>query len=207
MGPIGCLAFPDFEELDLVGPWELFGLWHTKAGGPRCVVLAETVSPVRGRHGLRLMPDATLDEAPSLSALLIPGGDGTRRLDAASAEASFVARRVASVEAVLSVCTGVRVLRAAGLVAGRRVTTHWSALDEVRGWGDVQVVEERVVRDGPIWTAAGVSAGMDLALAYIRATHGAAVAANVRRHAEYFPDAPPPGAADWPDAPAYLDDV
>jgi transcriptional regulator GlxA family with amidase domain len=207
MDPVGCLAFPDVEELDLVGPWELFGLWHAKAGGPRCVMLAETASPVRGRHGLRLVPDATFDEAPSLSALLVPGGKGTRRLGAASAATSFVARRAASVDALLSVCTGVRVLHAAGLVAGRRITTHWSALDEARSWAAAQVVEARVVRDGPVWTAAGVSAGMDMALAYIRATDGAGTAADVRRHAEYFPNAPASDASDWPDAPAYLDDV
>ena len=207
MDPIGCLVFPDVEELDLVGPWELFGMWHDRADGPRCVLLAADDAPVRARHGLRLVPEAVLADAPPLSALLVPGGDGTKPLVPTSPLVSFVEQRAPSVHAVLSVCTGARVLEAAGLLQGRRATTHWAALDEARSWPGVEVVEQRVVRDGPIWTAAGVSAGIGLALAYIDAVAGDAVAVDVQRHAEYVPAPTDADAADWPGAPAYVREV
>jgi len=88
---------------------------------------------------------------------------------------------------VLSVCTGSFVLHAAGLLAGRRVTTHWASLDRLRALGDVNVVEERFVRDGKIWSSAGVSAGIDLTLAFIADVAGEEAAAKVQFASEYYP--------------------
>jgi len=183
---LGVLLFPDVEELDFAGPWELFGLWRTLADGPRCVTIGPDGEPVRARHGLRVCPDVSMKEAPSLSYLLVPGGRGAGPAARDPQTQQFVARRAETVDVLLSVCTGVRVLRAAGLLAGRSVTTHHTALDEVRDWDDVTAVDdERYVRDGAVWTAAGISAGLDMALAFIAVEAGADVAKRVQREAEY----------------------
>ncbi len=185
---LGVLLFPGVEELDFAGPWELFGLWRKHGTGPRCVTIGTDADGVRARHGLRVVPDVGMSAAPSLTYLLVPGGPGAERAARDTAVRRFVARQAESVAAVLSVCTGVRVLHAAGLLDERRVTTHHTALDDVRGWSDVTAVEERYVRDGALWTAAGISAGLDMALAFIAAEAGTKTAARVRRAAEYFPD-------------------
>jgi transcriptional regulator GlxA family with amidase domain len=130
-----------------------------------------------------------MKEAPSLSYLLVPGGPGAGPAAQDPQTQQFVARQAETVDALLSVCTGVRVLHAASLLAGRSVTTHHTALDDVRDWDGVTArANERYVRDGPLWTAAGISAGLDMALAFIAAEAGADVAERVQRAAEYFPE-------------------
>jgi transcriptional regulator GlxA family with amidase domain len=98
-----------------------------------------------------------------------------------------VAEQARACQAVLSVCTGSFVLHAAGLLAGRKATTHWASLARLRALGDVEVVEERFTRDGPIWCGAGVSAGIDLTLRFIAETAGEAAAGQVQFAAEYVP--------------------
>lgn len=185
---LGILVFPGVEELDFVGPWELFGLWHEYANGPRCRSVGAGEGVVRARHGLRVVPDLGLAEAPPLEYLLVPGGPGAKRVAHDSTVPRYVARQAETAHAVLSVCTGVRVLHAAGLLDGRHGTTHHSLLEEMRDWGGVTAVEQRYVQDGGLWTAAGVSAGLDMALAFIAEEAGEAVAARVQDEAEYFPE-------------------
>ena len=185
---LGVLVFPEVEELDFVGPWELFGLWHAYGGGPRCRTIGTEPGPIRARHGLRVVPDVEMAAAPSLTYLLVPGGAGAEAAAQDAAVTRYVARQAEAGATLLSVCTGVRVLHAAGLLDGRRVTTHHTALDDVRGWEGVTAVEnKRYVRDGAVWTAAGIAAGLDLAMAVIAAEGGEAVAARVRHEAEYTP--------------------
>ena len=185
---LGVLVFPGVEELDFVGPWELFGLWREFGEGPRCLTVGGEREPIRARHGLHIIPDVTLTEAPSLTYLLVPGGPGVHTAVQESDLPSFVAQQAQTATAVLSVCTGVRLLHAAGLLDGRCVTTHHSALDDVGDWtGVTAVTDERYVRDGSLWTAAGISAGLDLALAFIAAEAGDAVAGRVQEEAEYGP--------------------
>ena len=186
---LGVLVFPEVEELDFAGPWELFGLWREYEDGPRCLTIGTRDAPLRARHGLRIVPDVGMDTAPPLTYLLVPGGPGAERVARDPAVTQYVARQAEAASVVLSVCTGVRVLHAAGLLDGRRVTTHHTALDDVRDWDGVTAVDdERYVRDGSLWTAAGISAGLDAALAVIAAEAGAAIAARVQRAAEYFPE-------------------
>ena len=182
---LGVLLFPRVEELDFAGPWELFGLWRDYGDGPRCVTVGTEAGPFRARHGLQVVPDVSMDEAPSLTYLLVPGGPGATAVAKDASVLEFVAAQAERATATLSVCTGVRVLHAAGLLHGRRVTTHHTALGDVRGWSDVTAVEERYVRDGTLWTAAGIAAGLDMALAFIKAEAGDGVAAHVQREAEY----------------------
>ena len=106
---------------------------------------------------------------------------------------------------MLSVCTGSFILHRAGLLAGRRATTHWASLARLADLGGVEVVQERVVRDGNLWTAAGISAGIDLALAFIESAAGEAVAGKVQFGAEYYPSSRRYGDLDRSSqAPAYL---
>lgn len=185
----GFLAFPRLEELDLIGPWEMVGVWRTIAAGPsQTLIVARDADPVTCSRGLTITPHATFADCPQLDYLLIPGGMGTRTLVNDAGTVEFVRRQAAGCRAVLSVCTGSFVLRAAGLLAGRRATTHWGSLKRLGDAGDVQVVEERYVRDGNVWTSAGVSAGIDMTLRFIAEEAGEDVAGEIQLYAEYFPD-------------------
>jgi len=184
----GFLLFPDLEELDLVGPWEMIAMWSKYAGGPeRYLMIAETAEPVTCANGMILTPHASFSDAPQLDYLLIPGGFGTRTQVKNEKLTRFVAERAKNCKVVLSVCTGSFILHAAGLLSGRRATTHWLSLKDLRNLGGVQVAEERFVIDGNIWTSSGVSAGIDLALEFIKHEAGEETAGKVQSFAEYYP--------------------
>jgi len=202
----GFLAFPDLEELDLIGPWEMVGMWGKLFGGPENrLIVAESLSPVICAKGLSINPDTSFQECPQLDFLLVPGGLGTRKEEDNPALISFIAEQARSCRAILSVCTGSFLLHKAGLLSGKKATTHWNSLARLRGFGDVTVAEERFVRDGHIWSAAGVSAGIDLALAFIAETAGEETAAKVQLGAEYYPSARRYGNLHQaPMAPGYL---
>lgn len=206
MQTFGIVLFPEVEELDFVGPWEMLTMWSRYAGGPaRCLTVAQTMDPVPCAKGLSVNPHATFDTCPPLDALLVPGGQGTRRAVHDAALCDFVARQAAGCQAILSVCTGAFVLHAAGLLGGKRATTHWASLDRLRALGDVQVLEQRWVRDGKVWTSAGVSAGIDLMLAFIAQTAGDETAGKVQFAAEFYPEGTVYGDfQDHPQAPAYI---
>ena len=119
--------------------------------------------------------------------LLVPGGLGTRTEVANPLLIDFLQRQAANCRAILSVCTGAFLLHAAGLLAGKRATTHWDSLERLRNLGDVEVVEERYVRSGNVWTSAGISSGIDLMLRFIAETTGEDGAGEVQLQAEYFP--------------------
>ena len=202
----GFVLFPDLEELDLVGPWEMVAMWARTGQGPaRRLLVAETSEPVRCAQGMAICPDVTLGECPQLDYLLVPGGDGARNEDANDAVVRFIKEQAPGCKAVLSVCTGTFLLNRAGLLAGRRATTHWSRLDQLRDLSDVEVVEQRFTHDGPLWTAAGVSAGMDMMLAFIAEIAGDSVAGRVQLGTEYYPSAKRYGDLDrHPKAPEYV---
>jgi transcriptional regulator GlxA family with amidase domain len=202
----GFLVFPGLEELDLVGPWEMISMWSKHLQGPeRCLMVAQTLDPVVCAKGMSINPHVTFDDCPPLDYLLVPGGEGTRQQVDNAALVQFVARQAKGCKAVLSVCTGSFILHRAGLLAGRNATTHWSSLPRLAALGDVTVCQERVVPDGNIWTAAGVSAGIDLALAFIESVAGETVAGKVQFGAEYYPAGRFFGAFHQsPQAPAYL---
>jgi len=187
----GILLFPDAEELDFVGPWEvftMFGKYFDKDW--QALLVAQTREPVRAAKGMLFTPDRSFDDCPPLDVLLIPGGEGTRREVDNEALVQF-ARRVGQGAAwVTSVCTGAFILRRAGFLAGRRATTHWSAMDMLRAEPDVTVVEQRFVHDGNVITAAGVSAGIDMALYLVGLLASPQVARNVQKFIEYYPEPP-----------------
>jgi transcriptional regulator GlxA family with amidase domain len=183
----GVLVFPGVEELDFVGPWEIIGTWGKFYRGPeRCLLVAESVEPLTCANGLIVVPHVTVAACPPLDYLLVPGGQGSRIAVDRPATIDFIRRQAAGARAVLSVCTGAFLLERAGLLTGKRATTHWGELPKLRRL-PVEVVEDRFVRNESIWTAAGVSAGIDMMLAFIATEAGEDVAGDVQMFAEYYP--------------------
>lgn len=185
----GFLLFPDLEELDLIGPWEMISIWRDQTGEPEnCLTVSEAGGSIRCKKGLRLVADTDFENCPPLDALLIPGGDGRKAAVKNENILRFVKARAENAQAVLSVCSGAFILQAVGLLENSQATSHWGVLDELRETG-VEVMEERFVHNDShkIWTAAGISAGIDMALAFIEAHSSEEVAGNVRLEAEYYP--------------------
>ena len=188
---IGMLLFDDVEELDFVGPWEVFTGLYSSTGGGRVVTICERGGAVRCAKGLRVTADHSFTDAPALDVLLVPGGQGTRREVSNPAVIEWIREVGAQCQWVTSVCTGALLLHEAGFAKGKRVTTHWAFVEQLRARGDVTVLDgPRYVRDGNLVTAAGVSAGIDMALWLVGQIHGVSVARQVQRAMEYDP-APP----------------
>jgi transcriptional regulator GlxA family with amidase domain len=152
------------------------------------LTISQSGAEVQCAKGLRIVPDYSFDSCPPLDYLLIPGGWGTRKEVANKELLQFVKKQADSCKQVLSVCTGAFILQAAGLLKGKRATTHWRSLERLREFQEVTVMEQRFVRDGNIWTAAGISAGIDLALAFVADQAGEEIAGKVQLFAEYYPD-------------------
>jgi transcriptional regulator GlxA family with amidase domain len=202
----GFLLFPDVEELDFIGPWEIIGMWSKYFNGPeRRLLISQGGGAIQCAKGLIIPTHCSFTECPPLDYLLIPGGQGTRKEVDNHALLDFVRRQALVCQQVLSVCTGAFILQAAGLLTNKHATTHWGSLDRLRQFSNVTVVEERFVHDGNIWTAAGVSAGIDLALALIADVAGDETAGKVQMSAEYYPSSKRYGSAHLsPDSPGYL---
>ncbi len=190
---IGIVIFPDAEELDFVGPWEVFTMAALDGGVDATVVtIAESAEAVRCAKGLRVLPDHTTADAPALDVVLVPGGQGTRR-EVDNPELIEWLRKVGERCAwVTSVCTGSLLLHAAGFASGRRITTHWGFVEALRERAaDATVLDGvRYVRDGNVVTAAGVSAGIDMSLWLTGQLWGPDHARRTQRLMEYDP-APP----------------
>ncbi len=196
---IGIVLFERAEELDWVGPFEVFTMAREVSGGQgpasaiRVVLVNEEGGVVTGAKGLRNEVDASFADAPRFDVLLIPGGIGTRREMTNPRMLEFLAEKASECEWVTSVCTGSGVLEAAGLTQGKRITTHWGYLPTLRekAGGETTVLENvRYVRDGRLLTAAGVSAGIDMALWLVGELFGVAHARLTQKVMEYDP-APP----------------
>ena len=184
----GIVIFNEAEELDFIGPWEMVTMWRKVAEGPEnCLIVGQSLAPVICAKGLSVNPHVSFDTCPPLDYLLIPGGQGTRKEVNNSELLEFITAQAKHCKSVLSVCTGSFVLHAAGLLSGKKATTHWGSLDRLRALGDVEVIEERFVRDGDVWSSAGVSAGTDLMLAFIAEVAGEDAAGKVQFAAEYYP--------------------
>jgi transcriptional regulator GlxA family with amidase domain len=183
---IGCVIFDEVEELDFVGPWEVFGMASILGAEVRSVTIAQRAGPVRCAKGLSVNPDHTFDDAPELDVLLVPGGEGIRHVLGNAPFLAWLREAASRCQWITSVCTGALVLHAAGLATGKRVTTHWRLVETLRKRGDVTVVEGvRYVRDGNLVTAAGVAAGIDLALWLTEQLFGPELTGEVRHRMEY----------------------
>jgi transcriptional regulator GlxA family with amidase domain len=188
----GILLFEDAEELDFVGPWEVFTMARMFGHeDDRVVTIAERAGIVRAHKGLRVIPDHTFADAPPLDVLLVPGGLGTQKQADNLALIDWIRKTSEQCTWVTSVCTGSFLLHRAGLAKGRRVTTHWAFCDALRQQGDIEVLEKvRFVHDGKLVTSAGVAAGIDMALWLVGQIHGIPHARQTQHIMEYDP-APP----------------
>lgn len=192
MTTIGIAIFEDAEELDFVGPWEVFTMAAQLRDDVRVVTLAQTLAPVRCAKGLRVLPDHAFDAAPELDVVLLPGGVGTRREVENPLLVDWLRKLAPRCRWVTSVCTGAMLLCEAGLAEGRRVTTHWGFVESLRErYPGTEVLERvRYVRDGNLLSAAGVSAGIDMSLWLVGELWGVEAARQTQRFMEYDP-APP----------------
>jgi cyclohexyl-isocyanide hydratase len=182
---IGLLLFPRLTQLDLTGPYEVF----SRLPGARVRLLWKTLEPVRADTGIGMLPDTTLAECPPLDLVCVPGGPGVAALMEDEEVLGFLRRQAAGARYVTSVCTGALVLGAAGLLRGKRATTHWASRDLLPALGATPA-EGRVVRDGNLFTGGGVTAGIDFALAIAAEIAGTEAAQAIQLHIEYAP-APP----------------
>src|SRR5712691_10445522 len=195
---VGILIFPQVEVLDFCGPFEVFSVTRLDEERRReepspfeVPLVAESAEPVVATGGLRVIPDAPIDACPPLHVLVVPGGRGTRSEIKNHRLLEWIADRGKTVETLTSVCTGAMLLGQAGLLDGRRATTHWGSLRWLRESFPTVTVEEKlhVVEDGHVVTSAGISAGIDMALRIVIRYFGAAVGRATARNMEYpFPD-------------------
>ncbi len=182
---IGALVFEGIDQLDLTGPFEVLATMPDVTFR----LYAKSALPVRDVHGLRLLPDAVFSETPRLDAFLVPGGFGQEALMEDEETLAWVERQARDATHVLSVCTGALILGAAGLLKGRRATTHWAVRHLLPLFGAV-AVDERVVIDGNITSTAGVTSGIDGALRLAAALRGDAGAQAIQLFMEYAPQPP-----------------
>lgn len=194
-GPTIAIAlFPGVEELDWIGPWEVLSGWAGNWPSDEVSVftVAEDLGPIRCARGARVLADYTWDNVPPFQLLIWPGGPGIWALFDNEAVRSRI--RAASEAGVVlaSVCTGSLLLAGAGVLDNRPATTYWACLDDLasRGKGIEVRPDDRFVDDGNVVTAAGVSAGIDMALHLVRRLHSEQRAREVRRFIQYDPEPP-----------------
>jgi cyclohexyl-isocyanide hydratase len=182
---IGSLMFDGMDQIDLTGPFEVL----SRVPNSTYRTYAKTASPVRDLHGLRLIPDATLGEAPPLDVLHVPGGSGQEALMEDQEVIAWIQKQAAGAGNIFSVCTGALLCGAAGLLKGRRATTHWSCLQLLPYFGAIPV-NERVVREANYVFAAGVTAGIDGALRLFAELRGDEAAQAIQLDMAYAPEPP-----------------
>ena len=191
---IGIALFEGCEELDFAGPWEVLSYWAQlwPDDGVTVFTVAKSTEPVRCAKGLRVIPDHSWDTAPPIDVLVYPGGIGTRAQLKDEEVLTWLRKTAASAELMTSVCTGSLVYAAAGLLDGRPATTYFGTLDLLGSLGkDIQVrAQDRYVDDGDVITAAGVSAGIDMALYLVVRLHSRERSVEVRRGIQYDPQPP-----------------
>jgi transcriptional regulator GlxA family with amidase domain len=191
---IGIFLFPEVEELDWAGPWEVLRVWqlYWPGDGAHVFTLAQEGGPVECAKGLKVLPDHTWDDAPPIDVLVYPGGQGTRHHLDDEVVLGWLKKTAAEASLMTSVCTGSLVFAAAGLLDNRPATTHWSTIDVLGRLGqNIEVrPDDRFVDDGDVITSAGVSAGIDMALHLVARLSSRERAAEVRRAIQYDPEPP-----------------
>ena len=180
------LIYDKVEELDLVGSWELIGLLSEKGLCEKPKLISLNSMNPSGEHGMRFSADFHYASSTLPDVLIVPGGSGARIAMEDPEVINYLKSAGENCHSVLSICTGMYLMQKAGLFAHKKATTHWAFLDHLKKDNTVTVIEERFVKDGNIWSSAGVSAGMDMSLAFIADYFGEDVASNIQLEAEYF---------------------
>ena len=194
MTKIAVALFDGAEELDFAGPWEVLAAWATQwpDDGVEVFTVARSIEPVACAKGMRVLPDYTWESAPPIDVLVYPGGVGTRRDLADTATLEWVRSLQGDATLMTSVCTGALVFAAAGLLRDRPATTWWGALDRLAELDPTIELrpDDRFVDSGEVVTAAGVSAGIDMALHLVARLHSVERGREVRRYIQYDPEPP-----------------
>lgn len=192
---VGFLLFPNLTQLDMTGPYEVL----SKLPGAEIHLIWKTRAPVKSDGVLAIVPTTTFDDCPPLDLICVPGGSGMNALLTDAETLAFLRKVAAGARYVTSVCTGALVLGAAGLLRGKRATTHWMSHDMLRAFG-AEPVDARVVTDGNVITGGGVTAGIDFGLTVAAEVAGPEVAKAIQLGIEYAPappfDAGTPATAD-----------
>ena len=196
---VALMMFDNMTQLDAAAPYEVF----TVAPGFEVVTVAPSPEPVTAAGGLKFITSHTFDTAPKADILCIPGGGGVNPLLTDEAAISYIRAAAADAAYVTSVCTGALLLGAAGLLKGRRATTHWASLAFLEAFGATPV-KARVVSDGNVITGGGVTAGVDFAYALIDRIRGRNDAALAMLALEYDPAPPFAGGSPAKTAPEIL---
>jgi len=189
---VAVLLFPGFQMLDVMGPIDIFSEGGRQAGRPDAYsfeLIAMESGPLAASNGLQLHPTCTIDTAPEdIDTLLVAGSPSIESLDMTQRLLDWLQQRANGVRRLGSVCTGAFALARAGLLDGRRVTTHWNSSERLaRRYPLIRVEQDQIyIRDGSVYTSAGVSAGMDLALALVEEDLGREVAMKAARELVMF---------------------
>lgn len=192
---IGFLVFPGVQQLDLTGPYDVLA----SMPDTHAQLVWKTRDAVKSSNGFTFTPDVTFGDCPPLDVICVPGGGGVGKLIPDDETLDFVRRQAQTARYVTSVCTGALVLGAAGLLRGKRATTHWAFHELLEPLGAIPV-KERVVRDGNLLTGGGITAGIDFALTLAAELIGEEAAQALQLELEYAP-APPFESGDPATAP------
>ena len=185
---VGVLLFPQVEELDFVGPFEILSYINKiRPESTKVLLIAESAEPVKAFNGMKIIPDVTMANCPQLDILVAPGGKGRYAAMKNTAIKEFIQQQAQKAKYITSVCTGAFLLAEAGLLKNKKATTYHTALAELAAYS-VDVLPQKVVRENNIITAAGVSSGIELGLYLLKEEFGAAVAQEVADKIEYAID-------------------
>ncbi|MDH0092365.1 DJ-1/PfpI family protein [Achromobacter mucicolens] len=197
---VNIVLFEGLTQLDMTGPYEVL------ANAPDFTVdfVAKTMEPVRCDRGLRFVPTQTIDSAPPCDLLVVPGGPGTDDAIVDPAWVAFTRRQGLSAQYLFGICTGSLLLGAAGLLRGKRASSHWRARELLSRFGATPS-DERLCVDGNVFTAGGVTSGIDMGLKVVAALCGEDVAKLIQLQIEYDPKPPFPGGTPETSDPAIVE--
>lgn len=185
---IGILIFPQVEELDFVGPFEVLSdVNKIQPNNTKVLLIAEAAHPIRAYNGMQIIPDTTIENCPTLDILVVPGGNGRLTAMKNTVIQEFIQKQIHTAKYITSVCTGAFLLAEAGLLKGKKATTYHTAFTELESYS-VQVLPDKVVQDGKIITAGGVSSGLELGFYLLKQLFGLNIAQEVARKMEYHVD-------------------
>ena len=186
---IGVLIFPQVEELDFVGPFEILShVNYIKENSTNVVLVAEKQEPIIAYNGMKILPDISIEKCPQLDILVVPGGKGRLQAMKNQTIKSFIMKQSKGSKYITSVCTGAFILAEAGVLKGKRATTYHAAFQELEKYPSIKVEKAKVVQDGNIITGAGVSSGIELGLYLLKVLFGAELAQEVAVSLEYSID-------------------
>ncbi len=189
MRNIGFLLYDGVQPLDVIGPWEVLSIWSKVLNKPyNLYLVSESKGLIDCDSSIKLESHVSFEDCPKLDYLFVPGGRGRKTEYFNTKLIRFIQQASEHTNLMLSVCTGAFLLHAAGLLEGKNATTYWQAFPEFKELSGVTLVEKRIVKDANIWSAGGVSSGIDLALEFIKEIDGLESYQQAKLLLEYFPE-------------------